>query len=135
MDVYHKVLTRIYEECGGNETVDVDLIDLLKREGFYANIDSISRRLLDESWITETPREHTIRLTHWGQGEAKRLLTNQPDKKLLVARDATRLLNESREFLIMLEEFAADPSKDKLKTIRKRNSDIGVLVDRLDGNL
>lgn len=135
MDVYHKVLTKIYEECGGDPSVDVDLIDLLKREGFYANIDNISRRLLDESWVAEASRDYAVRLTHWGQGEAKRLLTNQPDTKLLIAKDATRLLNESREFLIMLEEFAADPSKEKLKTIGKRHSDLGAIMERLDGNL
>jgi hypothetical protein len=34
MDVYHKILTRIYEVTGGKDTVEVDLNDLLKQEGF-----------------------------------------------------------------------------------------------------
>jgi hypothetical protein len=135
MDVFQKILTKVYETSEGKDSVDVDLVDLLKREGFYGNLEGISRRLIDESWVAETPRQYTVRLTHWGAGEAKRLLTNQPDFKTLVAKDANRLLNETREFMIMLEEFAANPSKEKLDTIGKRHSDIGKIVERLDGNL
>jgi hypothetical protein len=35
----------------------------------------------------------------------------------------------------MLEEFAADPSREKLRTIGKRYTEIGAIVERLDGNL
>jgi hypothetical protein len=135
MDVYHKILARVYEIADGKESAAVDLTDLVKQEGFYASIDSITQRLIDQSWVTETAQRFQVRLTHWGVAEAKRVIQNLPDKKLLVSKDASRLLTECKELVIMLEEFAAEPSNEKLKTIDKRHADIGVIVRRLEGNL
>lgn len=79
MDVYHKVLAKIYEMTDGKETVNVDLKDLLKTEGFFSSLDSISKHLSTESWVTETPKQNIVRITHWGVAEAKRVLSNTPD--------------------------------------------------------
>jgi hypothetical protein len=135
MDVYHKVLAKVYEITGGKETVDVDLTDLLKREGFFPSLESISAHLNGESWVTETSRKYTVRLTHWGAAEAKKVLAGLPDTDQELAKDSARLLSQSREFVIMLEEFASDPSKGKFKEVEKRFSDIGAIVERLKGNL
>ena len=135
MDVYHKILARVYEIADGKESAAVDLTDLVKQEGFYANIDSITQRLIDQSWVTETAYRFQVRLTHWGVAEAKRVIQNLPDKKLLVSKDASRLLTECKELVIMLEEFAAEPSNETLKTIDKRYADLGAIVRRLEGNL
>lgn len=135
MDVYHKVLTRIFEITGGKESSDVDLNDLLKREGFFPSRDSIATHLSNEGWVTGTDRQYVVRITHWGIAEAKRALSNAPDKKQLTEKDANSLLNRSREFVIMLEEFAAGPSKEKFKTIDKRFADLGAVIERLRSNL
>jgi len=120
MDVYHKVLTKIYEITGGRDTVKVDLIDLLKKEGFFSNIDNIAKHLGDEGWATGTDREYTVKLTHWGVAEAKRVLSDSPDKVSEVEKASNRMLADSRELVIMLEEFAAGPTKGKLDNIEKR---------------
>lgn len=135
MDVYHKVLVRIYEITGGKETADVDLVDLLKREGFYPSRDDIVTHLSNESWVTRSARPYEVKITHWGVAEAKKAMANLPDKKQLAEKDANSLLNGSREFVIMLEEFAAGPSKEKLKTIDKRYTDLGAVIERLRSNL
>lgn len=128
MNVFHKVLVKIYEITGGKDSVEVDLVDLLKKEGFFPSIDSISRQLLDESWVTEAGRKHVIKITHWGVSEAKRVMTNSPDKITEVEKNSTRLLNEARELVIMLEEFATKPEPRKLERIDKRIAEMG---DRL----
>lgn len=135
MDVYHKILTKIYEFTGGKDTVEVDLNDLLKREGFFSNIDNISLHLTTESWVAETPRPRVVKLTHWGAAEAKRVLSNTPDTIREVAKDANRLLADSRELLIMLEEFAVSPSGTNFKTIEKRFADLSVIFDRIRENI
>lgn len=131
MDVYHKILTRIYEVTGGKDTVEVDLNDLLKQEGFFSNIDNIAAHLTTESWVAETPRPRVIRLTHWGAAEAKRVLTNSPDTPRELSKDANRLLAESRELIIMLEEFAVSPSGTNFKTIEKRFADLTAIFERI----
>jgi len=135
MDVYHKILTKIYEVTGGKDTVEVDLNDLLKKEGFFSNIDSIASHLTTESWVAETPRPRVILLTHWGAAEAKRVLSNTPDTVRVIAKDANRLLEDSRELIIMLEEFAASPTVAHFNTIEKRFSDLNELFARIRSNI
>lgn len=135
MDVYQKILVKIYESTGGKETVDVDMAELLKREGFFPSIDSIMQQLMDESWIADTKTKNVVRITHWGAAEAKRVAADLPDRKQLVEKDAAKLLSESREFVIMLEEFAAAPDTNKLSTIEKRHADLTPLIKRIGQNI
>jgi hypothetical protein len=124
MNVFHKILVKIFELTGGKDSVEVDLVELTKKEGFFPSLDSISRQLLDESWITEAGRKHVVKITHWGVAEAKRVMVNAPDKLNEVEKNATRLLNEARELIIMLEEFAAKPESKKFERIEKRISEL-----------
>lgn len=135
MDVYHKVLTKVFEETGGRETVEVDLVDLLKREGFFPSLESIDSTLKSEGWATVGSTASKIRITHWGVAEAKRVLSDKPDKNQILSRDSNRLLSDARELVIMLEEFAAGPNKKKLETLEKRASDISTTIERLKMNL
>ncbi len=127
MNVFHKILVKVFENTAGKDSVEVDFADLLKKEGYFPSIDSIYSQLQDEGWITEAGRKHVIRITHWGVSEAKRVLQNSPDKVNEVEKNSTRLLNEARELIIMLEEFAAKPESKKLERIEKR---IAELSDR-----
>ncbi len=117
MDVYHKILTKIFEVAGGKETVEVDMKELLKREGFFPSLDSISSHLLAESWITETGRKYFVKLTHWGIAESKKALSQTPDSGKDANKNTNRLIAASREFAVMLEEFAASASTDQFKNI------------------
>ena len=125
MNVFHKVLVKIYEQTGGKDNVEVNLVDLLKKEGFFPSIDSISEQLLGESWVTQAGARHSVRITHWGVSEAKRVMSNAPDKANELEKGSTRLLNEARELIIMLEEFAAKPESKKFERIEKRISELG----------
>ena len=131
MDVYHKILTRIYEVTGGKDTVEVDLNDLLKQEGFYSNIDNISQHLATESWVAETPRPRVVKITHWGAAEAKRVLTNTPDVQRELSKEANRLLAEARELMIMLEEFASSPAGPKFETIEKKFDGLASILSKI----
>ena len=127
MNVYQKVLTKIYDVTGGKDSIDVDLVDLTKKEGFYSNIDNISKQLQDEGWITEGSKTNIIRITHWGASEAKRVLSASPDKVNELSKESNRLVADGKEFAIMLEEFAAGPDNAKLGRIEER---ISVMSER-----
>ena len=135
MDVYHKVLVKIYEMTGGRDKVDVDLTELTKREGFFPSIDDITANLSGESWVTETSRRYVVRITHWGIAEAKKALSSAPDNGHAIAKEANRLVSFSREFLVMLEEFAGSPSADKLDPIEKRLSEITSMLEKIKGKV
>lgn len=135
MDVYHKILTRIYEVTGGKDSVEVDLNDLLKQEGFYSNIENIAQHLTTESWVAETPRPRVVKITHWGAAEAKRVLTNSPDVQRELSKDANRLLAASRELIIMLEEFAETPGGGHFKNVEKKFEDLNGILARIRSNI
>lgn len=127
MNVFHKVLVKIFELTAGKDNVEVDLADLLKKEGFFPSIDNISAQLLGESWITDGSRKYTCKITHWGVAEAKRVMSNAPDKLNEVEKESNRLLTETRGLVTMLEEFASRPDSKNFDGIEKRISE---LLDR-----
>lgn len=120
MDVYHKVLAKLYEMTGGSDTQDVDFAELLKREGFYPSIEDIKTHLSGESWITETSRRNVVRITHWGVAEAKKSKKPSADGTGEAKRKANKLLAEAREFLIAAEEYAGDPDDKAVKGLNKK---------------
>ena len=133
MNVYQKVLTKIYDVTGGKDSIDVDLVDLTKREGFYSNIDNISKQLQDEGWITEGSKINIIRLTHWGATEAKRVISASPDKVNELSKEANRLVGDGKELSIMIEEFAGGPDAAKLDRIQGRISEMSERCRRIKG--
>lgn len=124
MNVFHKVLVKIFELTGGKDNVEVDLADLLKKEGFFPSIDSISAQLLGESWITDGSRKYACKITHWGVAEAKRVMSNAPDKASEIEKESKRLLTEARGLITMLEEFGGKPDSKKFDGIEKRISEL-----------
>ena len=117
MDVYQKVLTRLMELTGGKETVDVDLVDLLKKEGFYPSIDNIREYMSSESWITETSRRNIIRLTHWGVAAAKRAGNSSQDSQKALKKEANKLGAIAKELSVLIEEFVDSPDDEKFGRI------------------
>ena len=119
MDAYHKILSRIYEISGGKDSVDVDLVELTKKEGYYPSIDDIAFRLKGESWVTES-RTNVVRITHWGVAEAKKSGTSRPDAARAIERDSRKLLAETRELSVVIEEFMAEPTKERFGPVAEK---------------
>ena len=129
MDVFHKVLIGVFESVDGKENGVADLKEIVKKEGFLSNIDSINDHLCSEGWVAATERQNVVKLTHWGVAEAKRTLTDSPDKNAEVEKASKKLLAGARELVIMLEEFSANPSKEKLNVVDKRVAELKAIAD------
>ncbi len=135
MDVYHKVLTGVYKDSGGKETVKVNVGEIIKKEGFFPSRDQITSHLVSEGWVTETDRRFVVKITHWGIAEAKKVLSDAPDLSRELEKDSKRLVSSVRELLVMVEEFAADPSKKGHSLIENRYSELGSIVSGLKSKL
>lgn len=131
MDTYQKVLVRLFEITGGKETVEVDLADILKSEGFFPSLDEIKNHMSSESWLTETSTPNVVRITHWGVSAAKKAGKQRPDGNRAVEREANRLLAESREFGVIIEEFREEPTAARLKAIENKFAKIQELTAKL----
>lgn len=136
MNVFQKVLLKVFEITGGKDNVDVDFADLLKKEGFYSNIEGISGQLQDEGWITEAGRKHVIRITHWGAMEAKRIHggsgTTDGDG---LEKEAKVLLSEGKRLVNLLEEFSSKSDSKRLDAVDKGLSSLAEKVKAIRGRL
>ena len=133
MDVYHKVLARLFEITGGKETVDVDFVDLLKKEGFFAAIDDIREYMSTEAWITESSKRNFVRLTHWGVAEARRSGTGpQNDSR---SKDAAKVAAGARELSVLCDELARSFGAEKLRLAEAKVQEISSGLRKLSGSV
>jgi hypothetical protein len=122
MDVYHKVLVKLYEVTGGRDSEKVDLKELVRKEGFLPSYSDIFQHLSRQSWIAETPRPDIVRITHWGAKEAKKSQSAGGESNQAVKKEINRLISDVRELIVFLEELAGEPSKETaLKAEKKLN--------------
>jgi len=135
MDVYHKVLAKLYELSGGRESVDLDLSDITKQLGYFPSRENIANQLMQEGWVTETSRKYVVRITHWGIGEAKKSAANPESDAGSVAKNATRLAAAARELLVAAEIFSDKPEKDKLAIVEKHSSELAEIIKTLRSEL
>lgn len=127
MDPYHKMLQKLYEVTKGRENVDVDFVDLVKKAGYFPSIDSIVSQMKKEGWVTES-RVNVLRITHWGVAEAKKSAAG-PNSAKQVEKEAKRLLAETREFAVLLEEFIAKQSDTRLDAVSTKFSAVSKALD------
>lgn len=131
MDVYHKVLIKLYEISGGRESETVDLKELVKKEGYLGSYPQIKEHLSGQSWITETARVDAVKITHWGVTEAKKSQTSGGDNMLAVKKEINRTIADTRELIIFLEELAGEVSKENISRAEKKLADINSAIQKL----
>lgn len=133
MDVYQKVLLKLYRVTGGRDSQTIDLKDLVKSLGFLGSYDDIFQMLNGQGWIAETPKLNFVRMTHWGVKEVDNLASGEfaavvaPSLK----NDVERLIAETKQFLIALEEFASNNSMENFGRIEKKINQISTAIAKL----
>jgi len=135
MDVYHKVLNKLYEMTGGKDSQTVDLKDLVKGQGFLGNYEDIFQMLNGQGWIAETPKLNYVRITHWGVKEAKKSAVTGPDVSQTIKKETPRLIAETKQFLIMLEEFASNTTEENYTQIEKKLNEINSAIGKLKSDI
>lgn len=128
MDVYHRVLVKLFEETGGSDSKAIDFADLVKRMKFHANYVNIFKELSVQGWIVETGKVDWVRLTHWGIEEAKKSQTGDAGGNRETKKDFTKLLSEARELVSLIETLLNDGTKDNLSVVEKKNSQINAII-------
>ena len=128
MDVYHRVLTKLFEETGGSDSKSVDFADLVKRMKFHANYASIFKELSVQGWIVETGKVNWVRLTHWGIEEAKKSPTNEAGGVQEAKKDFNKLLSEARELVGLIESLTNDANKENFSILEKKISRINAMI-------
>ena len=131
MDVYHKVLAKLYEMTGGSESQTVDLKELVKKEGYLPSYPQIKEHMSGQSWIAETSRVDTVKITHWGVKEAKKTQTGGSDGLQAAQKEVNRTIAETRELVVFLEELASDLSEENILKAEKKLAEINSAIQKL----
>ena len=124
MDAYHEVLVKLLDETKGRESKAIDFKDLVKRVGFLGNYPGIFNRLSEEGWIAEDLKADYVRITHWGVAEAKKAKAKEEGAPAPTSERAAKCVPLAKEFISALEVFAKDASKDNLKTLQNKFSEM-----------
>lgn len=135
MDVYHKVLLKLYEVSGGSESQAVNFADLVKKEGFHGNYRAIFQELSGQAWISETGKADWVKITHWGIKEAKSAQAEASDAGQGVRREASRLITEARDLINLLENLARENTKENLVKVEEKAADINKAIGGLKGKI
>ena len=130
MDVYHKVLVKLYEVTGGKPET-VDLKELVKKEGFLGSYPQIFEHLSRQSWIIETPRPDSVKISHWGVKEAKSAQTSGDNNLLTVRKEVNRMISETRELTKIFEDLANEASKENIAKAEKKLGEINTAIQKL----
>jgi len=135
MDVYHRVLVKLYEVTGGKPET-VDLKELVKKEGFLGSYPQIFEHLSRQSWIIETPRVDSVKISHWGIKEAQIAQTSGGgDDSLSVKKEVNRTISETRELIKIFEDLANDVSKDNIAKAEKKLGEINSAIQKLKSSV
>lgn len=129
MDTYRKMLSKVFEAAGGRESVDVDFVEIAKREGYFPSIDDIVAYLKSESWVTES-RTNILRLTHWGIAQVRKDSAGDSESS-----GARKTLEELHDLTQRLSKFSGemlnDPTHLQIDEFLRRNAAITAVAERL----
>ena len=135
MDVYHKILIKLYEVTEGRDSKKIDFRDLVRDEGFFPSYKDIFSQMSQSGWIAEAGRSDQVKITHWGIMEAKKTLAGGGDSKKDLEKEAGRLRSNVKEFLVMTEEFASDLSSESFKQLEDKFGVVKNGIDKVKSNL
>ncbi len=138
MDVYQKVLVKLYEVTGGKDSQTVDLKELVKGLGFLGNYPDIFKQLSRQGWIAETRRSDVVSITHWGIKEAKKAGVSsggESESLKIISRETERLKSDTKQFSIMLDEFSADKTKENFQSLENVFGQLADAVSKIKANV
>lgn len=138
MDVYHKVLVKLYEVTGGKDSQTVEFKDLVRDLGFLGSYPDVFKELSRQGWIAETPRPDVVRITHWGVKEARKAGAGDveiSEAAKTVNRETDLLLANVKELSIIVDEFSADRSKENLALVETKFAQMKEGIDKIKENI
>ncbi|NNE66952.1 MAG: hypothetical protein HKN33_10350 [Pyrinomonadaceae bacterium] len=131
MNVYQKVLIRLYEETGGRDSKAVPLKDIVKELGFLPSYEEIFNRMSGDGWITETSHTDEVNITPWGVREARKVEKGGGDNTREVEKSSNKIKSEVKELLVMTEELAEKATDERLKAVEDKLKVVSNAVDGL----
>ena len=122
MNVYQKVLVKLYDATDGRETKAVYLKDIVRDLGFYPSYSDIFTQMSRDGWLTETKRSDEVNITPWGIREAKKLKAGNVVDQRDVDRGAKKIQASVKDLSVMVEELLAEVSTENLDSLDEQIS-------------
>lgn len=129
MNVYQKVLVKLYEETGGRDSKTVYLKDIVKDLGFFPSYADIKSQMSHDGWLTDGARSGEVNITHWGVREAKNLLKGGSDGTKEKSAALKKVKSEIKVLLLMADELAESTTAESFKAIERKVEDVSKVID------
>jgi hypothetical protein len=134
VDVYHFILGKVFEVSGGNAKKLVNMLEIVKQEGFTGAKDDIFEFLNHEGWVVDSPTPGHVFITPWGMEEHKRFAArSKPDRQKLIeeaAKESSKAAATARELADAFEQYAkALPVPEREAEAKKIHADAMKLFD------
>ena len=98
------------------------------------NTEQILQTIVESAEIADNSEVNCVVYAR-GVKEVKEPGNNFPDSTQIVKQEATRLIFETKQFLIMLEEFASDASSENFLQSEKKVNEINMAIERLKSSV
>ena len=109
MNVYKKILVKLYDATGGKDSKRIDFKELVKKEGFLPSYNDIFKHMSQQGWLTEAGRSDVVYYYSLGNKrseEGKRWGITDDSRE--IRKRANNLSANIKELQIISEEFAND---------------------------
>ena len=135
MNVYQKVLVKLYDETDGRATKAVYLKDIVRDLGFFPSYRDIFSQMSHDGWITETSRSDEVNITPWGIREAKKLRSGVTDNSREIERVAGKLKAVVKQLLVVTEELVEDVNEENLAAVENEIEIVSETLSELKSQL
>ncbi len=112
VDVYHFILGKVFDLAGGNIKKMINMLEIVKKEGFASSKDDIFEFMTSEGWIVDAPAPGQVFITPWGMEEHKRASARStPNRQKLVedaVKESNKAASNAREFADLIEQYAKE---------------------------
>ena len=138
MDVYQKVLHKLYEVTDGKSSKAVDFRGLVKQLGFPGFYADIFEQLSGQGWIVETPKADYVNISHWGVAEVKKLLTPAEPAAVInpaLKAEISKALATTKELSALLENFSRKTGADNFAPVEKKLSELQTSIAQIRTNM
>jgi len=134
VDVYHYILGKVHELANGQTKKMINMLDIVKKEGFASSKDDIFEFMTSEGWVVDAPAPGQVFITPWGMEEHKRFSArNKPDRQKQIedaVKEANKAAGNAREFADTFEQFAKELTANEAEA-KKLHSKAMTLFDEI----
>lgn len=140
MDIYHEVLTKLFDLSEGKAGKNFDFVKLVKDLGLRGNYVNIYDYLNRKGWIVESTKEDFVGITPFGIIEVRKFRANggeNEDAEDTFQREVRKTISTAQDLVTLLEASEQTPhdARTSFSQVEKKFTELQGALNQLKDNL